>query len=296
MFSVILPVYNRENSISKAVNSVLDQSYSNWELIIVNDCSTDNTIAVLSQVTDDRIKILTLPKNSGAAVARNVGIEASSGEYISLLDSDDFYEPEFLSESFKEISKSSKKVGFIWTGVRYIEKGNLKEFIWNPIKKETPYLTFLNSLHIGTNSGITFKKDIFDICGKFREDLPAAEDTEFFLRITKSYNFSFVNKVLINIERDSSDRLSKNYIKIAQAYNYFLPDHFPFIDKKKELKRKYYYKMMWLNFHLSDPKTAEEFYNKIPKEFRTIKIKILRVLYFFLPLKIASYLHLKLSK
>ena len=295
MFSIIIPNYNRENSIIKAIESVLNQSFTNFELIVVDDCSTDNSLKVIKAVKDPRIKVVRLEKNSGAAAARNYGIEKAQGNYISLLDSDDYYDPNFLQESYDEISKSSKTVGFIWTGVRYIEKGNKKEIIWNPAKKETPYLTFLNSLHIGTNSGISFKKEIFDICGNFRDDLPAAEDTEFFLRITKHYNYSFVNKVLINVERDSKDRLSKNYKKIAQAYNYFLSDHFPIIDKDQKLQKKYYFKMMWLNYHLADLKTARYFYNKIPKELRTFKIKVVKSLYEYLPLKNASYIHQKLS-
>lgn len=295
MFSIIIPNYNRAEVIPKAIRSVLNQTYTNFELIVVDDCSTDNSFQLISKIADERLKVYRLKKNSGAAAARNYGIEKAIGDYISLLDSDDYYDPDFLKESFNVISKSPKTVGFIWTGVRYIEKGIYKDFIWKPAIKETPYLTFLNSLHIGTNSGITFKKEIFKVCGNFRENLPAAEDTEFFLRVTKHYNFSFVNKVLINIERDSSDRLSKNFKKIAQAYNYFLSDHFSYIDKEKQLQKKYYYKMMWLNYHLADQKVARYYFNKIPKELRSFKIKIIRNLYESVPLKLASYIHQKLS-
>lgn len=295
MFSIIIPNYNRAKVITKAIRSVLNQTYTNFELIVVDDCSIDNSLLLISEIKDDRLKVFRLEKNSGAAAARNYGIEKAKGDYISLLDSDDYYDQDFLQESFEKISISPQSVGFIWTGVRNIENGNHKEFIWNPVEKETPYLTFLNSLHIGTNSGITFKKEIFEVCGNFREDLPAAEDTEFFLRITKNYNFSFVNKALINIERDCSDRLSKNYKKIAQAYNYFLSDHFPFIDGEKELQRNYYYKMMWLNYHLADQYTSRYFYSKIPKDLRSFKIKIVRLIYEYLPLQVASYIHQKLS-
>lgn len=293
--SIVIPNYNRGHVIGKAIISVLNQTYAEFELIIVDDCSTDNSIQIISEFKDERVKILKLDKNSGAAAARNHGIKNALGDYISLLDSDDYYESEFLSESLNKLSESLKSVGFIWTGVRYFENEVDKEFIWKPVLKETPYLTFLNSLHIGTNSGITFKRKIFDDCGYFREDLPAAEDTEFFLRITKSYDFSYVDKVLINIERDSSDRLSKNYKKIAQAYNCFLSDHYPFIDKEKELQKKYYYKMMWLNYHLNDHKTARFFYEKIPSELRSFKFKVIKTLYEYLPLKNASYIHQKLS-
>ena len=295
MFSIIIPNYNRAKVISNAIDSVLRQTYTNFELIIVDDCSTDNSLKVISEYKDERINVFQMEINSGAAAARNFGINKSSGDFISFLDSDDYYEPEFLLETIKELESTSEDIGFMWTGVRYIENGGENEFSWSPYLLKTPYLTFLHSLHIGTNSGITVKKNVFEECGSFDIKLPAAEDTEFFLRITKKFNFKFTKKVLINIERDGEDRLSKNFIKIAKAYNLFLPHHFKVIDENPILKQKFYYKMMWLNYHLDDHKIADNFYNKIPKELRTYKIKFIKWLYEYLPLRNASYIHQKLS-
>lgn len=265
MFSIIIPNYNRAELISRAIKSVLDQDYNNFELIVVDDCSIDNSWDVISEIIDNRLRAYRLNKNSGAAAARNFGIDKAKGIYISLLDSDDYYEHDFLEKSFQEILNTEKNVGFIWTGVRYIERDGQTEFIWKPQKKETPYLTFLYSLHIGAGSGITFKRELFDICGKFREDLPAAEDTEFFLRITKVFNFSSVRKVLVNIDKTSSHRLSNDYKGIATAYNSFLPEHFSVIDNHQEIKLKFYYKLMWLNFHLGDQKKQNIFIKKYLK-------------------------------
>src|SRR5690606_34310696 len=142
----------------------------------------------------------------------------------------------FLSESFKTLQQTDDSVGFMWTGLRYIEKLNRNEFFWQPTMRETPYLTFLHSLQIGTNSGITFKQNVFKKCGLFNPDLPAAEDTEFFLRITQHFNFTNNDKILINIERDNKDRLSKNLKKIAIAYNIFMPQHFSQINECETLK------------------------------------------------------------
>jgi glycosyltransferase involved in cell wall biosynthesis len=295
MISVIIPNYNRAVPVIKAVNSVFNQTYKNYEVIVVDDCSTDDSLLSISSINHPKLKVLKLNKNSGAAAARNFGILNSCGDYISLLDSDDYYEPTYLEESFKSIRSTGPEVGFIWTGVRYNEKGKSTDFIWKPTKRENPYLTFLHTLHIGTNSGITFKRTVFDTCGTFREDLPAAEDTEFFLRITKHFDYSIVNQVLINIEKDSSDRLSKNYKKIALAYDKFLPEHYPIIDSEKELQKKYYYKMMWLNYHLTNQELANDYYYKIPKAQRTFKIRIVKNLYQFLPLNFAKFIHLKLS-
>lgn len=295
MISVIIPNYNRGQSILKAINSVLNQTITDFEVIIVDDCSTDNSIELISKIKDNRIRIFTMDQNSGAAAVRNYGIKMSRGKYISLLDSDDFYEPEFLKTSLKSLENTTKLVGFSWTGVRYIQDGKEKEQVWYPKRKDTAYLTLLNSLHIGTNSGITFKKEVFQKCGYFNSELPAAEDTEFFLRISKEFDYCIVPEILINIERDGEDRLSKDFNKIALAYNIFLPEHFPVINSSKILQAKYYYKMMWLNFHLSEKENARIYYNKIPMEFKNIKTKGVKFLYEILPLKQASYIHRKIS-
>ena len=202
---------------------------------------------------------------------------------------------EFLESSLKSLENTNDLVGFSWTGLRYLEDGSIKEQVWQPERKDTAYLTLLNSLHIGTNSGITFKKEVFQKCGYFNSELPAAEDTAFFLHISKEFDYCIVPEILINIERDGVDRLSKDFEKIAKAYNIFLPEHFPVIDSSKILQAKYYYKMMWLNFHLKEKRNARNYYKKIPQEFKNMKIKGVKYLYEMLPLKQASYIHRNIS-
>jgi len=295
MFSIIIPNYNRQKGLIKAVRSVLNQTYTNFEIIIVDDCSTDNSLKEISKIKDERIKVYQLGKNSGAAAARNFGIKKSSGDFISFLDSDDYLEPGFLKTTNQIFSHSDPSVGFMWTGVRYHLAHKIIEESWEPKRKNNSYLTFLNELRIGTGSGITVKRKVFVEYGSFNENLPAAEDTDFFLRITKTFNYLFTNNILINVNKTGNDRMSKNFRNIGLAYNIFIVDHLTEIDKDKKLQKKYYYKMMWLNYHLEDQKTARYYYNKIPKELRTFKIKIVKYLYEYLPLKNASYIHQKLS-
>lgn len=96
MVSVIIPSYNRENTIVRAVNSVLNQTYKDIEVIVVDDCSKDRTLELLSSIKDERLKFFKLEKNSGACVARNFGIEKANGEFIAFQDSDDEWLPEKL--------------------------------------------------------------------------------------------------------------------------------------------------------------------------------------------------------
>lgn len=294
--TVILPVYNREKAIKKSIESVLNQSFSNFEFIIIDDCSTDKSWEVINSYTDSRIKCFKLPVNSGAAAARNFGISHSEGNYISFLDSDDTFERDFLKFSFRTLHNSPAKVGFMWTGRNIITKNTCIAQAWNPVGNSS-YHIFLRDIRIGTGAGITVKKEVFEICGKFNEELPAAEDTEFFFRISRYFDFRYINTCLINIYRDENDRMSKNYIKIARAYNVFLKDHFDEIEKDPYLRRLYYYKMMWLNFYIPDHSIAKYYFNKIPRMniWDNVKIPFVFVIYKFLPLRLASYLHGKLA-
>ncbi|MGB4386964.1 MAG: glycosyltransferase family 2 protein, partial [Caldicoprobacterales bacterium] len=100
LVSIITPAYNCEKYIGETIESVLKQSYENWELIIVDDCSTDNTKSVVEEYIkrDKRIKYYSLDVNSGAAVARTKAMELASGEYIAFLDSDDLWMPNKLEK------------------------------------------------------------------------------------------------------------------------------------------------------------------------------------------------------
>ena len=100
--SVITPMYNCEKFISETIESVLNQTYTNWEMIIIDDCSTDKSKQIVKQYIerDKRIRLIALNENSGAAVARNKGIEVSSGRFIAFLDGDDLWESNKLEIVF----------------------------------------------------------------------------------------------------------------------------------------------------------------------------------------------------
>ena len=122
LVSIIIPVFNRETTISRAIQSVLDQTYQQWECIIVDDCSTDRSTEIVSQYKhrDSRLQLFRLPRNSGANVARNFGIERSSGSYIALLDADDLWMPRKLAEVMDIFASSSPLTGMVYSGIEYV--------------------------------------------------------------------------------------------------------------------------------------------------------------------------------
>ncbi len=115
LVSIIMPAYNCGKYIEQSINSVISQTYKNWELIIIDDCSTDNTIDIVNKFDDKRIKFLQNPKNSGAAISRNYGLREAQGKYIAFLDSDDLW----LSEKLEKQIKFMKENNYIFTYTDY---------------------------------------------------------------------------------------------------------------------------------------------------------------------------------
>lgn len=120
--SIITPVYNSEKFINDTISSVLNQTYTNWEMILVDDCSTDNSKKIINEYVekDSRFKYIKLSQNSGAAVARNTAIKAATGRFLAFLDSDDAWEPEKLDLQIKFMIEN--KVGFSFTSYKIVDE------------------------------------------------------------------------------------------------------------------------------------------------------------------------------
>ncbi len=267
ILSVVIPVYNREGKIKHAVESVMNQTCDNWELIIVDDCSTDRSFDVISSLDDSRIRVFQMSKNSGAAAARNFGIQQCRGIYISFLDSDDAYENDFVDLTLAKWKTVDDTIGLLWTGCVYHRSklGKIMDIpaLWQPGMDKNPYYTFLKDLKIGTNTGISIKRSVFDKVGLFDDQLPAAEDTDLFLRIAQHYSFDYVPNYLIHINQTEGDRLSLRFDKIAIAYNKILPKHINEIQQHKRLRLKFFYKLMWLNYHLGNRSLARKYFGLV---------------------------------
>ena len=123
--SVIIPTYNRADVLSRAIESVLEQSYQDFELIIVDDGSTDGTESVVHQYDDDRLIYIT-QSNAGANAARNRGIKAATGEYIAFLDSDDEFLPLKLARCVNVLSQAPPSCGGVYSSFRKIRDGKVE--------------------------------------------------------------------------------------------------------------------------------------------------------------------------
>lgn len=212
MVSVIIPTYNREGPIKKAAESVLKQTYSNLELLIVDDCSTDNTKAVIQELNDSRVKYICLEKNSGACVARNVGISNAQGDLIAFHDSDDIWHENKLEEQIKCFDNDNVDVVFCKM-FNINEKGKNTGVIANNFK-EGMLNKSSDVLGISTQT-IIGRKRVFDNI-KFDEAMPRLQDFDLMMRIIEKYNVYCLDQPLVDYFM-CDDSISKNPIKLYKA-------------------------------------------------------------------------------
>lgn len=225
LVSIIIPTYNRAHIIGRAINSVRNQTYQKFEIIIVDDHSTDNTEKIIRKIKDPRIHFIRQNKNYGPAVARNVGIKAAKGDFIAFLDSDDEWMPSKLEEEMKILLNARSHIAFVSSNsLRLI--GNIK--ILARVKKNRKF-PIGNSL-IST----LFRRNVFNEIGFFDKNLRCLEDWDMFIRITRKYGFLTINKQLTLIH-SSQDNLSKNKFFVMRDLKYFLKKNSKKLSKKLKL-------------------------------------------------------------
>ena len=242
LVSVIIPTYKRDVKILiRAINSVLNQSYRNLEIIVVNDCPEDKNLEkkinnTIKEINNSKIQYICLDKNSGACVARNVGIQNSKGKYIALLDDDDEWTEDKIEKQMNAI-KTSDNIGLVYQNYIDIDKyGRYKEI---KLKKYVQLSDLLKYNIIGGTSMPLIRKKCFDEVGMFDKELKSSQDFDMWIRIAKKFDISYIDEPLVKyyytegaITRDMQKRLQgwerlidKNidlYNKDKNSYNYLL--------------------------------------------------------------------------
>ncbi len=239
LVSVVLPTYNRARLLSRAVKSVLDQTYPNFELIVVDDCSTDGTEGVVKGFQDDRIRYIRHEKNQGAPIARNTGIRAAEGKYIAFQDSDDVWCSTKLEKQVNAFNSASVDLGVIYTSFWLID--NDKEtMVPSSLVKQTEgkIHNILLAMNFVSLSSAIIKKECFVNVGMF-ENIPRFQDWELWLRISKYYSFKHLREPLVKVYRQS-DSISRNTAVLILARKYILSKYFDELSKNSKLLSKHY--------------------------------------------------------
>jgi glycosyltransferase involved in cell wall biosynthesis len=227
LVSVIMPAYNVAKTIAESIDSVLRQSYKNYELIVIDDGSSDNTaeIVLTFKQKDSRLMLINLSKNGGLSNARNEGCRIARGEYIAFLDSDDLWLPEKLRKqidfhlSNPDIHISHADYHFFDTAG--IHKRPLKYLI--DLKKDKegyiyPQICYKNTIGVLT---VMLRKDLLNDVGLFDTSLKTMEDQDLWVRIGKKKKFGYINEALAHY-RLSESGISKQVGKYKKAYKRFI--------------------------------------------------------------------------
>ena len=220
MISVIIPTYNRAGTILRSVESVLNQTEKDLELIVVDDCSTDNTIEILKQIDDKRLSVIKLEKNSGACHARNVGIENAKGDFIAFQDSDDEWKPNKLERQLAVCLR--KNAGVVFCGLERFDDPNGKNKPFPDLKKSGFYGfgALVERSRVSTQT-IFAKREIFNDY-LFDVNVRRGQDYDWTIRASQKYRFYYLNDPLVK-QFLTPNSISFNGKKVSlEMADYFL--------------------------------------------------------------------------
>lgn len=274
--SVIIPAYNYARFLPQAIESVITQTLRDFELIIVDDGSTDDTAAVARKYLSDlRVRYI-CQENRGLSAARNTGIRQARGEYIALLDADDVWLPLKLEKQLLLFEKAEDVV-LVYCMVDFIdESGDMLPHISWPHKKDASYKDLMYMPWVvGSGSSVVIKKAIFNESGLFDESLTSVEDTNMWIRILRYRKSAYVDEILVKIRKHRQSmqsnlkRMEENNLRHVQKCIELFPE---LEDYRKEAHFEIFKGLMYLAY----------LYNKKVSMFRFyVKAGLLRPSFFY---------------
>ncbi|MDR2425873.1 MAG: glycosyltransferase family 2 protein [Endomicrobium sp.] len=290
-FSVVIPMYNSEKFIARAIKSVLNQTYKNYEIIVVNDGSTDNGLAVAGSFAkkNNNIKIIS-QENKLVGAARNLGIKQSTNNHIAFLDSDDEYLPDFL-ETISVLIYEYPEAGAYAAAYRvqksdksFIPKYSaLPRFPWKGIVPS--YYKSALHYHPLLPSAVVIKRDVFEDTGYFAEGVKIGEDIDCWARLASKYDIAFSSRVCVVYHRDnvvslSTEKTLNHDTKVETTLENIIKN------KQYRTKDEYYIKEWYNKIHLDtalkyikdkNKAKAKEHLDKVETKlfkFKKIKLKL----------------------
>ncbi len=218
LVSVIIPVYNAEKFVSYTLDSVINQDYKNIEIIIIDDCSKDNSFDIISKymALDSRIKYHKMEENSGVALARNKGVELASGRFIAYVDSDDIWLPNKLSTQL-ELFKVHPNTPLTYTAIEYIDENNELIKGKRKLKESITYGKLQRNTLIATSTVMIDRNVVEEIKMPNRR---SGEDYSLWLNILKKYGKAYgINEVFTRYRKSSNSLSSKKSKELKVFYN-----------------------------------------------------------------------------
>lgn len=257
LLSVVMAVYNGEKYIKEAIDSILQQSYADFEFIILNDGSTDNTLAIIQNYTDHRIKIIN-QKNLGLSRSLNKGIALAKGEFIARIDADDSAHPHRFEKQLEFITKHSDVV-LLGSNAHLIDKeGNY--LYTSSLENSVEHLNIFETINPFFHSSVVFKKTVFEKCGGYNEAIiHHFEDKLLWAKMFAYGKLVNLNEALINYRitpNSISNKTREGFILQKKISNLYLTDG--------RIAPQDYQKFLELN-KLSANRQHALYYNRIAK-------------------------------
>ena len=235
--SIIIPLFNKEKFIENTLKSVASQTFSDYEIIVINDGSTDNGVKIVEAIEDKRIKIFHT-ENKGVSSARNFGIEKATGKHIAFLDADDFWYPAFLENMISMIAQFPNEKVFSSAIEVEIDKITFEATYSIPKNENAEIIDFFEGSFDQTaifTSSAVFEKSVFNIVGNFDETLKSVEDIDLWIRIGLQFKIVFSWKIGVRY-CEANDSLSKTDVDYYKKPDFLKYSSF---EKKHKYLRKY---------------------------------------------------------
>ncbi len=245
LISVIIPVYNGEKTIRETIESVLNQTFREFELLVINDGSQDRTLEIVESIQDSRLKVFSYP-NAGQSTSRNRGIELATGEYISFIDADDLWTPDKLEAQVKVLQENPQAaVAYSWTNwidesSQLVGKGS------HITEKGKVFAKLLLNDFVANGSNSLIRRQVLTEVGGFDASVTPAEDWDMWLRIAAHYEFVAVpsSQVLYRITPNSASfnvwKMEVSSLKVIEKAFAQAPESLHYL-KRKSLGNRYKY-------------------------------------------------------
>tara|TARA_B100001057_G_scaffold351973_1_gene353480 strand:- start:2013 stop:2714 length:702 start_codon:yes stop_codon:yes gene_type:complete len=226
--SVVVPVKNCASTIERSVSSVLKQTYKNFELIIIDNNCTDDTIEKVKSFEDDRIKIFSC-KVPGIVPALNTGLQKSSGEYIARQDGDDYWYPEKLQKQIHILENSSADI--CGTQINIVDKDFklVDNSFRYPLKDKPIKSWLLTGKNAIAHPSVVFRKDVLLRVGGYDDSYPIAEDHHMWLRCIRWFNFFNLPEVLVDYTAIHNPRYDPRYPLLSSEAQFKLLKHMGYV-------------------------------------------------------------------
>ena len=232
LFTVIIPLYNKENYVENTLKSILSQTFTDYEVLIIDDCSTDASLTKIQQYLSDKIRIISHAKNRGLSASRNTGIRNATTKYVTFLDADDTWKPTLLETFYNMITLFPDEAIFATNYLEVYQNGDiiLPKNSTSDLKPNDTLVIkdfFKRNKRQGVfiHSGVCFDKKVYDEVGFYDETIDFAEDLDFNIRAFYKYNLVYCNSRLVHYTMYSENQLTNSSIlgKTLPDYDQYEP-------------------------------------------------------------------------